>query len=163
MVGEAFTSHGPGCARLGHALPCRLPSDLAHNRTMDGAHRLLREPALVVEAGQPVAARATAAVAAVSGVQREEVHELVVLQERHPPENGFDDPDAEPSKPAWVAHLGDHGGDVDHDAEDDRVEQLGDESAEETLAPSDEALATRLAECRQEENKRRDQQEEERE
>src|SRR5215216_829045 len=62
----------------------------------DCAHRLLRQPGLEVEAGQPIAPRPAAVLAAVGGIEREQVHELVSLQERDPPEDRFHDPDTEP-------------------------------------------------------------------
>jgi hypothetical protein len=82
------------------------------------------------------------------GVERQQVHEVVALYERCPPENCFDHPYAESAQPARVAHLCNERGDVDDDAEDDRVEELGDQGAEQALAPCDEAAAAGLSQRR---------------
>src|SRR4051794_3976617 len=65
--------------------------------------------------------------------------------------------------PSHLAHFGDQRGDVDDDAEDDGVEQLRDERAEQPLSPSDEPAPAGLAECGHEEHEGREEEEEKRE
>ena len=56
VVREPLSSHVARRMSLCHAFTRGLPPDVARDRPVDGAHRLLREPGLEVQPGEPVAA-----------------------------------------------------------------------------------------------------------